>query len=156
MFSSLKDEYQLIRECICGQIYDSSPVDFTAELATRFLHHTSQRLFSPTRITSWMTKVLTSSLDAVFLSRFEAQRAEYWQSLYSSVVMIYFFMFKSFLLHPTKFVDFMWHFHSHLFGFDMPAEYGPFSYILFGGWWPCLLPNNLQFFPTSERAWWWC
>ncbi|RRT47190.1 hypothetical protein B296_00039772, partial [Ensete ventricosum] len=88
-------EYQLIRECICGQIYDSSPVDFTAELATRFLHHTSQRLFNPTRITSWMTKVLTSSLDAVFLSRFEAQCAEYWQSLYSSVSMGPFLIFCS-------------------------------------------------------------
>ncbi|KAJ8471342.1 hypothetical protein OPV22_025685 [Ensete ventricosum] len=59
----------LIRECICGQIYDSSPVDFTAELATRFLHHTSQR--------------------------FEAQCAEYWQSLYSSVSMGPFLIFCS-------------------------------------------------------------
>ncbi|URE14206.1 hypothetical protein MUK42_11544 [Musa troglodytarum] len=95
LYKVLQDEYQLIRECICGQIYDSSPVEFTAELATRFLHHTSQRLFSPTRISSWMTKVLTSSLDAVFLSRFAAQRAEYWQSLYSSVSMGPFLIFCS-------------------------------------------------------------
>ncbi|THU52625.1 hypothetical protein C4D60_Mb10t05920 [Musa balbisiana] len=82
------DEYRLIRECICGQIYDSAPVDFTGKMATRFLHHhTAQRLFSPTKITSWMRKVLTSGLDVVLPSRSEAQRAEYWQSLYSSVAI---------------------------------------------------------------------
>ncbi|URE42335.1 cyclin-dependent kinase inhibitor [Musa troglodytarum] len=82
------DKYRLIRECICGQIYDSATVDFTGKMATRFLHHhTAQRLFSPTKITSWMRKVLTSALDVVLPSRSEAQRAEYWQSLCSSVAI---------------------------------------------------------------------
>ncbi|CAL9180538.1 unnamed protein product [Musa hybrid cultivar] len=84
------DEYQLIRECICGKIYDSAPVDFTGKMATRFLHHhTAQRLFSPTKITSWMRKVLTSGLDVVLPSRSEAQHAEYWQSL-AWVLFLYF------------------------------------------------------------------
>ncbi|XP_064944195.1 uncharacterized protein LOC103969174 isoform X6 [Musa acuminata AAA Group] len=73
------DEYRLIRECICGKIYDSATVDFTGKMATRFLHHhTAQRLFSPTKITSWMRKVLTSGLDVVLPSRSEAQHAEAW------------------------------------------------------------------------------
>ncbi|XP_064944193.1 uncharacterized protein LOC103969174 isoform X4 [Musa acuminata AAA Group] len=84
------DEYRLIRECICGKIYDSATVDFTGKMATRFLHHhTAQRLFSPTKITSWMRKVLTSGLDVVLPSRSEAQHAEYWQSL-AWVLFLYF------------------------------------------------------------------
>ncbi|KAG1366612.1 Transmembrane protein 53 [Cocos nucifera] len=82
------DEYQLVRDCICGQIYDSSPVDFTSDVGTRlFLHPTVVKMFHPPRIVSWMAKALASGLDTLFLGRFEAQRAEYWQTLYSSVSM---------------------------------------------------------------------
>lgn len=110
----LKDEYRLIRECICGQIYDSAPVDFTGKMATRFLHHhTAQRLFSPTKITSWMRKVLTSGLDVVLPSRSEAQHAEYWQSLYSSVAILHFLFWSHFLQRPTKIIGVLCYFHSH-------------------------------------------
>ncbi|WOL08780.1 hypothetical protein Cni_G17533 [Canna indica] len=89
-------EYRLLRDCICGQIYDSSPVDFTCELASRFsFHPTAQRLFRPTRIASWMAKTLLSGLDTVFPSRFEAHREEYWRTLYSSVNMGPFLIFCS-------------------------------------------------------------
>ncbi|CAI0558357.1 unnamed protein product [Linum tenue] len=35
---------------------------------------------------TWIASGISNSLDALFLSRFEAHRAEYWQTLYSSVV----------------------------------------------------------------------
>ncbi|CAA6659445.1 unnamed protein product [Spirodela intermedia] len=79
------DECQLVNDCICGQIYDSSPVDFTSDLGTRLiLHPTAVRVSEPRKLVSWMAKMVASGLDTLFLSRFEAQRAEYWQTLYSS------------------------------------------------------------------------
>ncbi|MQL84878.1 hypothetical protein Taro_017397 [Colocasia esculenta] len=83
-----QDECELLKGCICGQMYDSSPVDFTSDLGTRFvLHPTVLGMSEPPRVVSWMAKMFASSLDTLFLSRFEAQRAEYWQTLYSSVNM---------------------------------------------------------------------
>ncbi|KAL5982433.1 hypothetical protein ACLOJK_016504 [Asimina triloba] len=82
------DEYQLVRACFCGHIYDSSPVDFTSELAAQFaLHPTVRNHPQPPRIVSWFARAVASGLDALFLNRFEAQRAEYWQTLYSSANM---------------------------------------------------------------------
>ncbi|XP_042506676.1 uncharacterized protein LOC122083072 [Macadamia integrifolia] len=85
--SQLKmDDYQLVRDCVCGHIYDSSPVDFTSDLGTRFfLHPTVLKMSRPPRLVSWMANSIASGLDALFLNRFESQRAEYWQTLYSSV-----------------------------------------------------------------------
>uniref|UniRef100_A0A5B7AX05 DUF829 domain-containing protein n=1 Tax=Davidia involucrata TaxID=16924 RepID=A0A5B7AX05_DAVIN len=82
------DEYRLVRDCVSGHIYDSSPVDFTSDLGTRFvLHPTVLKMSHPPRLASWIANGIASSLDALFLSRFESQRAEYWQTLYSSVSM---------------------------------------------------------------------
>ncbi|KAK6135680.1 hypothetical protein DH2020_030583 [Rehmannia glutinosa] len=53
---SLEDS-RLVASCISGQIYDSDPIEFTTDLG----------------------------LDALFITRFGSQRAEYWQTLYSSV-----------------------------------------------------------------------
>lgn len=87
--SSLKDEHQLVRACVCGQVFDSGPVDFTSDLGTRFLLHPSVPNTSrPLRVVSWMARAFASGLDMLFPSRFEAQRADYWQTLYSSVVRI--------------------------------------------------------------------
>lgn len=81
-----KDECQLIRDCIVGHIYDSSPVDFTSDLGTRFAVHPSiLKISRPPRLATWIANGIASGLDALFLSRFESQRAEYWQTLYSSV-----------------------------------------------------------------------
>ncbi|CAA7400922.1 unnamed protein product [Spirodela intermedia] len=81
-------EYDLVRDCACGQIYDSSPVDFTSDLGTRFVLHPSVlRMSEPPRIVSWMAKMLASGLDTLFLRRFEEQRADYWQTLFSSTKM---------------------------------------------------------------------
>ncbi|XP_078440827.1 uncharacterized protein LOC144710866 isoform X2 [Wolffia australiana] len=80
--------YILVRDCICGQIYDSSPVDFTSDLGTRFVLHPSiLGLSEPPRAVSWMVNMLASGLDSLFLRRFEDQRADYWQTLYSSAKM---------------------------------------------------------------------
>ncbi|KAK9271429.1 hypothetical protein L1049_027020 [Liquidambar formosana] len=83
-----QDDCQLVRDCIAGYIYDSSPVDFTSDLGTRFLlHPTVLKMSHPPRLASWVANGIASGLDALFLDRFESQRAEYWQTLYSSVSM---------------------------------------------------------------------
>ncbi|XP_077237652.1 uncharacterized protein LOC143879256 [Tasmannia lanceolata] len=82
------DECHLVRDCISGHIYDSSPVDFVSDLGVRFvLHPTVLKMAQPPRVVSWLAKAFASGLDSLFQSRFEAQRAEYWQTLYSSVNM---------------------------------------------------------------------
>ncbi|KAL7207872.1 hypothetical protein ACSBR1_029760 [Camellia fascicularis] len=82
------DEYRLVRHCVSGHIYDSSPVDFTSDLGTRFvLHPTVLKMSQPPQLASWIANSIASSLDSLFLSRFESQRAEYWQTLYASVSM---------------------------------------------------------------------
>ncbi|XP_030485669.2 uncharacterized protein LOC115702346 [Cannabis sativa] len=82
------DDYRLVKDCICGYIYDSSPVDFTSDLGTKFiLHPTVMKMSKPPRVVSWLAHGIASSLDALFLSRFEQQRADYWQTLYSTANM---------------------------------------------------------------------
>ncbi|KAB1207102.1 hypothetical protein CJ030_MR7G011423 [Morella rubra] len=79
-------KYQLVRNCISGQIYDSSPVDFTSDLGARFtLHPSVWKLPGSSKLVSWVTKGIASGLDALYLTRFDSQRVEYWQALYSSV-----------------------------------------------------------------------
>ncbi|KAJ1276372.1 hypothetical protein BS78_05G210000 [Paspalum vaginatum] len=80
------DEYQLVRDCLCGQMYDSSPVDFVSDLGTRFVLHPSVlKMSEPPRLLSWMTKGIASGLDTLFIKKFEEQRKDYWETLYSSV-----------------------------------------------------------------------
>ncbi|CAA2996134.1 uncharacterized protein LOC111397264 isoform X2 [Olea europaea var. sylvestris] len=82
------DDYRLVRDCVAGYIFDSSPVDFTSDLGTRFVLHPSVlKMSRPPLLASWLANGISSSLDALFLSRFESQRAEYWQTLYSTVSM---------------------------------------------------------------------
>uniref|UniRef100_A0A803NKP5 TF-B3 domain-containing protein n=1 Tax=Cannabis sativa TaxID=3483 RepID=A0A803NKP5_CANSA len=79
-------EYRLVRNCISGNIFDSGPVDFTSDLGTRYaLHPTIQRMPGSSKLASWVVKGIASGLDALYLTRFESQRTEYWQALYSSV-----------------------------------------------------------------------
>lgn len=86
-FSFLKDDVRLVRGCMSGYIFDSSPVDFTSDLGTRFVVHPSvMKVSEPPRLASWIANGISSGLDALFLSRFESQRAAYWQTLYSSIV----------------------------------------------------------------------
>lgn len=83
----VKDEYQLVRDCICGHIFDSTPVDFTSDLGTRFaLDPSILKLSRPPKIATLIANGISSTLDALFLTKFESQRAEYWQTLYSTVV----------------------------------------------------------------------
>ncbi|GAV70292.1 DUF829 domain-containing protein [Cephalotus follicularis] len=80
------DEVQLVKSCVSGHIYDSSPVDFTSDLGAQFAFHSSIRNFSgPLKLVSWVAKGIAFGLDGLYLTRFECQRAEYWQTLYSSV-----------------------------------------------------------------------
>ncbi|KAK4274704.1 hypothetical protein QN277_017891 [Acacia crassicarpa] len=81
-------DYQLVRDSISGYIYDSSPVDFTSDLGVRFLLHPSVlKMSHPPRFASWIASSIASGLDALFLGRFESQRAEFWQTLYSTIRM---------------------------------------------------------------------
>lgn len=79
-------EYRLVRNCISGNIFDSSPVDFTSDLGTRYaLHPTIKKMPGSSKLASWVAKGIASGLDALYLTRFESQRTEYWQALYSAV-----------------------------------------------------------------------
>jgi hypothetical protein len=76
-----------VRNCICGQIYDSGPVNFISDVDTQFLPNPVVGNSSqPSILRSWMAKALASGMDTLFPSRIEAQRAEYWHTLYSSAV----------------------------------------------------------------------
>ncbi|TKW01789.1 hypothetical protein SEVIR_8G201700v4 [Setaria viridis] len=67
-------------------MYDSSPVDFVSDLGTRFLLDPSVlKMSEPPRVLSWMAKGVASGLDALFINKFEEQRKDYWETLYSSV-----------------------------------------------------------------------
>jgi hypothetical protein len=81
------DDSQLVRTCLSGHVYDSGPLDFTSDLNVKFaLHPTIRRMSGPSRLVSWVAKGISSGLDGLYLTRFESQRSEYWQALYSSVV----------------------------------------------------------------------
>ncbi|XP_042046899.1 uncharacterized protein LOC121792844 [Salvia splendens] len=81
-----QDECRLVRDSISGYIFDSCPVDFVSDMGNRFFHHqTGLTISRPPLIASWITSGISSTLDTLFLSRFESQRAEYWQTLYSTV-----------------------------------------------------------------------
>ncbi|XAR72890.1 hypothetical protein NMG60_11019677 [Bertholletia excelsa] len=80
------DDTQLIRNCISGHIYDSCPVDFTSDLGTRYaLHPMFLSMPGSAQIVSLVVKGVASGLDALFLTKFGSQRAEYWHAIYSSV-----------------------------------------------------------------------
>ena len=89
VFLFLKDDSQLVRNCLSGHVYDSGPLDFTSDLNAKFaLHPTIRQMSVPSRLVSWVAKGVSSGLEGLYLTRFESQRSEYWQALYSSVVSI--------------------------------------------------------------------
>lgn len=89
-FFLLQDDTRLIRNCISGHIYDSSPVDFTSDIGARFsLHPTILKMPGAAKIISSIAKGVASGLDALFITKFGSDRTEYWQTLYSSVVSSY-------------------------------------------------------------------
>ncbi|XP_041992199.1 uncharacterized protein LOC121743080 isoform X1 [Salvia splendens] len=80
------EDRMLVASCISGQIYDSDPIDFTTDLGARFaLHRSILKIPGAAKLASFLAKGVTSSLDALFLTRFGSQQAEYLQTLYSSV-----------------------------------------------------------------------
>lgn len=83
-----QDDCRMVRNCISGFIYDSCPVDFTSDLGARFaVHPTTLKMSKPPKPFVWAANGIASSLDYVFLNRFESQRAEFWQTLYSTITM---------------------------------------------------------------------
>lgn len=83
----IQDDCRLVRNCISGFIYDSCPVDFTSDLGARLaVHPTTLKMSNPPKPFVWAANGIASSLDYVFLNRFESQRAEFWQTLYSTIV----------------------------------------------------------------------
>ena len=86
-FLILEAKHRLIRRCITGHIYDSGPVDFTSDMGTQYaLHPTILKMPGSSKLVSWVAKGIASGLDALYLTRFESQCAEYWHALFSSVV----------------------------------------------------------------------
>ncbi|KAK4804544.1 hypothetical protein SAY86_004361 [Trapa natans] len=87
MSKIFEDAYRLVRNCISGVIFDSSPIDITNDLGSQFAMHGSSILSrpGPSKVISWIAKGVSSALDALYLTRLESQRAQYWQNLHSSV-----------------------------------------------------------------------
>ncbi|PHU12159.1 hypothetical protein BC332_19089 [Capsicum chinense] len=74
-----KGEFRLIRDCLLSYIFYSSPVDFTSDLGTRFIiHPIVPGMSHPPPLDSWIANGIASSLDALFLRRFESHRVEFW------------------------------------------------------------------------------
>lgn len=110
----MKEDRRLVASCISGQIYDSDPIDFTTDLGARLaLHRSVLKVPGAAKLASFLAKGVTSSLDALFLTRFGSQQAEYLQTLYSSAVsqqLYYGFPIISFLVycfHPSSFSVFL-------------------------------------------------
>lgn len=83
----MKEDNDLIRNCISGQIYDSGPVDFTSDLGARFaLHRMILKMPGSAKLAALVAKGITSSLDALFLTRFGSLSTDYWRTLLSSAV----------------------------------------------------------------------
>uniref|UniRef100_A0A2P2IP63 Uncharacterized protein n=1 Tax=Rhizophora mucronata TaxID=61149 RepID=A0A2P2IP63_RHIMU len=79
------DESRSVRSCFSGHIYDSCPMDFTSDFGAQFaLHPAIQNMPGPSKFFSWVAKGIFSGLDGLYLTRFEYQRAEYWQTMHSS------------------------------------------------------------------------
>ncbi|CAH9146025.1 unnamed protein product [Cuscuta epithymum] len=77
---------KIVANCICGHIFDSGPVDFTADFGARFaLPSTLLKVPGSAKLVSLVARGFTSGLDALFLTRFGPQNAEYWESLYSTI-----------------------------------------------------------------------
>lgn len=136
--------------CISGQIYDSSPVDFTGDLGARFaLHPAILRVPGSAKLASLVAKGVTSSLDALFLTRFGSERSDYWQTLYSSVVSLW-------LAHthsvPSDSFSCL-SVETHLCIICSAAESGiPISHFMFRKWWHCSISNNLQLRSALARV----
>ncbi|CAI9764390.1 unnamed protein product [Fraxinus pennsylvanica] len=80
------EDSRLVMHCISGQIYESDPVDFSSDLGARLAsNHIVLKMPGFSKLVSFFAKGVTSSLDALFLTRFGSQHAEYWQTLCSSV-----------------------------------------------------------------------
>lgn len=85
----MKRNYQLLRNCISGHIYDSGPVDVTSDFGIRFaLHPAIIKVPGPSMFFSGIAKCIASGFDALYLTRLESLAAEHWQALYSSIVSI--------------------------------------------------------------------
>ncbi|KAE8706093.1 hypothetical protein F3Y22_tig00110406pilonHSYRG00017 [Hibiscus syriacus] len=77
-----------IRTCpVVFVAFSGSPkAYFASDLNAQFaLHPSIRKIPGPSKLVSWIVKGVASGLDGLFLTGFESQRAEYWQTLYSSV-----------------------------------------------------------------------
>lgn len=80
------DDIRLVRNCTSGFIYDSGPIDCTGDVGARFaLHPAIHKAPGATKLLSWTIKLFTYGSDALFLTNFESQNHEYWETLHSSI-----------------------------------------------------------------------
>ncbi|CAK9200633.1 unnamed protein product [Sphagnum troendelagicum] len=85
---NLREKYGAVRACVAGQIHDSSPVDFVSDVGAKVVRSQFVRKSQkPSIIISWGTKAGAKILDALFLSQFELQRADYWLTMLQSADM---------------------------------------------------------------------
>ena len=69
-------KYALLASCLCGEAYDSGPVDFVSSRGVRFLAPPGS---STARLAA--AALAARALDAALASRFAAQRAAFWEAL---------------------------------------------------------------------------
>lgn len=83
----LLDRYQVLATCLCGEVYDSSPTDFTSEQGVRAI---GSLLSAPETLRRSAIDALLNvgacTLDFFLVDLFEAERDVYWSTLGCSLV----------------------------------------------------------------------
>jgi hypothetical protein len=85
----LQEKYANVRACVAGQIHDSSPIDFVSGLGAYFVSTVvlnSKRSAVSNAIFPVMTQAVAKLINSFFFREFNAQRDDYWRTLYQSAV----------------------------------------------------------------------
>lgn len=83
----MQGKYDAVKACVRGQMHDSSPLDFVSSLGTNFTTFmVKEKLGLSVYGVHAMSQAGAKLLDALFLPRFERERAEYWHTLRESSV----------------------------------------------------------------------
>jgi len=81
------EKYANVRACVAGQIHDSSPIDFVSGLGAYFVSTVvlnSKRSAVSNAIFPVMTQATAKLINSFFFREFNAQRDDYWRTLYQS------------------------------------------------------------------------
>lgn len=83
----LGEMYQLLVQCLCGEVYDSGPMDFTSDQGVRTLGSMMANKGGVLRpALDALLNMGACSLDFFLVNQFESDRAAYWSTLGCSLV----------------------------------------------------------------------